>query len=64
MGIEKQMEFDFSRGEKLAIAKEFNIVPSEENLANLEKIDGKWYLKGWSVERIEELYKDKDEYWK
>jgi len=61
MGIEQQMEFDFSRGEKLEAAHRFNIIASEENLAKLQKDDkGVWKYDGVSAETLLEMYSGND----
>lgn len=67
--MENQMEFDFSKNvnenqEKLSVAAQYNIVASEENLQKLEKVGEEWQFGGVSVEALEELYSEKDEYWK
>jgi|GEM_PF-5314815 len=61
MGIEQQMEFDFSRGEKLEVAHKFNIIASEENLAKLQKDEnGEWKYDGLSAESLLEMYGEND----
>lgn len=75
MGIEQQMEFDFGFKKKeetlenpdkakLAIAEQYLIVPTEENLAKLEEREGQWYFGVLKVEEWEELHMEKDTYWK
>lgn len=61
MGIEQQIKFDFSRGEKLEVAHRFNIIASEENLAKLQKNDsGEWEFGGVSAEKLLEMYSGND----
>lgn len=58
MGIEQQMSFDFSRGQKLKKAIEYNIVPTEENLEKIYEKDGVWYFGVTTLDQFREIYSD------
>lgn len=68
MAIEQQLSFDFFEGEnrrkKLKIAKEYQIVPTEENLEKLKQEDGVWYFGELKLEEWEEVHEGPDQYWK
>lgn len=61
MGIEQQMEFDFSRGEKIVAAQKYNIPLTEEHLLKFEKnTDGEWEYNGVSAESLLAMYASND----
>lgn len=67
MGIEQQIDFDFTRGEKVELLGKYNITATDANIANLEQKDSIWLYKGEPIEvyaaTLDELYSNKDKNW-
>ncbi|MFZ4500464.1 MAG: hypothetical protein ACOYMZ_03130 [Minisyncoccia bacterium] len=63
MGIEQRIEFDVFGAEKMDVAKKFNILPTEDNLAKLEKRDEVWYFGALPVEDWDRITSEEEKVW-